>query len=137
MASTSWSSVRDWLAYGAHEPGDPRPGLAHREGGGGPRELPAVAERAPAGLQPVDQPPARGGLRRPHRRERTPVVEVGGTRALRPPLTRRPHDPLPAHRRRTLAAVARRAHRARGAGAGWRPDRQRGEGAGRTAAAHR
>ena len=37
------------------------------------------------------------------------VAEVDGPRPLRPPVARRPHDPLPPRRRRALAAVEGRA----------------------------
>ena len=86
--------------------------LPHREGDDGPGQLPADAERPAPGVQPVVQPRPDRRLRRPHGRDRAAVAEVDGPRALRAPVARRSHDPLPPRRRRAVAAVAGRARRA-------------------------
>ena len=60
-------------------------------------------------MQPDDQPRPDRGLRRPHRRGRAAVAQVDGPGALRPPVARRAHDPLPPRRRRAVAALEGRA----------------------------
>ena len=100
--------------------------LPRREGGDGPRLVPADAERTAPGVQPDVEPRPDRGVGRPHGREHAAVAEVDGPRPLRPPVPRRPHGPLPPRRRRALAAVEGRARRARCARAARAADHERG-----------
>ena len=74
-----------------------------------PDSYPLTLERAAAGVQPDVEPQPDRGVGRPHRRGRAAVAEVDGPGALRAPVARRPHDPLPPRRRRALAPVEGRA----------------------------
>ena len=122
-ATRSWHQPSRLRVRGRRRRRDPGPRLPDREAANDARCLPAVAERAPARLQPVHEPRPGGRLRR--------ADDPAGARAARPQALgatrerrRQPRRQVPASARRDALArrrgnlAAGRAHAARPADAG-------------------